>query len=53
MELKDLVKKKSFEISMKDAIRLVDSLEFTADFDKTDIYYKLHEWIREVKNDQT
>lgn len=39
--------KKEFSINIKDAKRLVDSLEFTADFDKTDIYYHLKEWVKE------
>ena len=40
---------KDFPITIKDAKRLVDSLEFTADFDKTKIYYKLKSWVDEVE----
>ena len=37
--------KKEFSISAKDAKRICDALEFCADFDKTEIYYKLKFWL--------
>jgi hypothetical protein len=37
--------KKEFIISAKDAARICDALEFAASWDKTDIYYKLKDWI--------
>lgn len=37
------LKRKEFSLSIRDVKRLVDSLEFTADFDKTDCYYEMKE----------
>lgn len=34
-----------FEISLKDARRIVDGLELAATWDKTKIYYELKDWI--------
>lgn len=36
---------KEFMISANDAARICDALEFAASWDKTDIYYKLKNWI--------
>lgn len=44
-----LTTKKEFTISESDAKRIVDSLEFSADWDKTEIYYKLKFWLDERK----
>lgn len=44
--------KNQFNISITDARRIVASLEFTADFDKTEIYYQLRNWLdKEMKNE--
>lgn len=40
-----MIKKKEFSINIRDAQRIMESLEFSADFDKTEIYYKLKEWV--------
>ena len=37
--------KKEFVINAKDAARIIDALEFTSSWDKTDIYYKLKNWL--------
>jgi hypothetical protein len=37
--------KKEFTISAKDAARICDALEFAASWDKTEIYYKLKDWV--------
>jgi len=41
--------KRQFEISVKDAKRICDALEFCSDWDKTEIYYKLKEWVNETE----
>ena len=38
-----------FEISRRDAQRVVDGLELNASWDKTEIYYKLCAWLKEGK----
>lgn len=45
-----MMKKQDFSINIRDAKRIIESLEFSADFDKTDIYYKLKIWVDSVKN---
>lgn len=40
-----MLKKKEFVITIRDAKRIIDSLEFSADFDKTEIYYELKQWV--------
>lgn len=42
---KNMFEKKEFVISRKDAVRIVEALEFSADWDKTEIYYELKEWV--------
>ena len=42
---KNMFEKKEFVISRKDAVRIVEALEFSADWDKNEIYYELKEWI--------
>lgn len=39
--------RKTFEISLRDAKRICDGLELAASWDKTEIYYKLLNWIKE------
>lgn len=43
--------KQDFTINIKDAKRIVDSLEFTADYDKTEIYYSLKKFVESAKKD--
>lgn len=38
--------KKTFEVSAKDAKRICEALEFCADWDKTEIYYELKNWLK-------
>lgn len=40
-----MLKEKEFVITIRDAKRIIDSLEFSADFDKTEIYYELKQWV--------
>jgi hypothetical protein len=37
--------KKNFQISLRDAKRVVNGLELAAAWDKTEIYYLLKDWI--------
>lgn len=37
--------RKKFNVSAKDAKRVVDALEFDASCDKTEIYYELKNWL--------
>ena len=39
--------RKQFNISLRDAKRIVDGLELAASWDKTEIYYELKNWIDE------
>lgn len=41
-----MYKKFLVSISIKDVRRIVESLEFTADFDKTQVYYEMKEWLK-------
>ena len=41
--------KKDFAISRKDAKRIIDGLELASSWDKTEIYYRLKEWLEEEK----
>lgn len=41
--------KELFEISVADAIRIIDGLELAASWDKTEIYYKLKDWLENEK----
>lgn len=44
-----MFKKKEFTISLKDAIRILEALEFCASWDKTEIYYELKLWVDNQK----
>lgn len=44
--------KKVFEISLRDAKRICDGLELAASWDKTEIYYQLLNWIKEIENEK-
>lgn len=41
--------KRDFQISLKEAERICEALELAASWDKTEIYYKLKEWVDEHK----
>lgn len=43
--------KKDFTINARDAARICDALEFASSWDKTDIYYKLKNWLEGKEND--
>jgi len=43
-----MMDKKSFEITKKEAERILDALELAATWDKTQIYYKLKDWLDET-----
>lgn len=47
----DSKEKKEFTISRRDAERVVESLELAASWDKTEIYYKLKQWLEDQSND--
>jgi hypothetical protein len=42
-----MLKKKEFVINIRDANRIVAALEFSADFDKTEIYYEIKQWVEQ------
>jgi hypothetical protein len=42
--------RKTFDLSLRDAKRIVDGLELAASWDKTEIYYQLKDWIKEAND---
>jgi hypothetical protein len=42
--------KKDFVLSVSDATRICEALEFSATWDKTEVYYKLKNWIEGKDN---
>ena len=49
MDIRDQIKTQTFEISFKDAKRIIDGLELNASWDKTEIYYELVKFVKEIE----
>lgn len=47
--MNDMFEKRTFEISKKDAAKIIVALELDASWDKTEIYYEHQKWFKEKK----